>query len=142
MSRVTKSSILTFVCSCNGSPESFSSLKKNLETSDVKGSSELRFNFGRSESSISCIYFLSAAGRHGRGVRSSWARGLCERHRRGKKQGGRNRRLKSLIFSGQGEAAENKAVSEATENKVIFGGQCQLPKITTYFRRLHPSRQK
>jgi hypothetical protein len=54
MSRVTKASILTSVCSCNGSSESFSSLK-NLETSSVAGSSELRFNSGRSESSISCI---------------------------------------------------------------------------------------
>jgi hypothetical protein len=36
MSRVTKASILTFVCSCNGSSESFSSLK-NLETSGVAG---------------------------------------------------------------------------------------------------------
>jgi hypothetical protein len=45
MSRVTKASILTFVCSCNGSSESFSSLK-NLETSGVAGSSELRFNSG------------------------------------------------------------------------------------------------
>jgi hypothetical protein len=54
MSRVTKASILTSVCWCNGSSESFSSLK-NLKTSAVVGSSELRFNSGRSESSISCI---------------------------------------------------------------------------------------
>jgi hypothetical protein len=54
MSRVTKASILTSVCSCNGYSESFSSLK-NLETSGVAGSLELRFNSGRSESSISCI---------------------------------------------------------------------------------------
>jgi hypothetical protein len=54
ISRVTKASILTFLCSCNGSLESFSSLK-NLETYGVAGSSELRFNYGRNESSISCI---------------------------------------------------------------------------------------
>jgi hypothetical protein len=54
MSRVTKASILTSVCSCNDTSDSFSSLK-NLETSGVAGSSELRFNYGRSESSISCI---------------------------------------------------------------------------------------
>jgi hypothetical protein len=51
MSRVTKASILTSVCSCNGTSKSFSSLK-NLETSGVVGSSELRFNSGRSESSL------------------------------------------------------------------------------------------
>jgi hypothetical protein len=54
MSRVTKASILTYVCSCNGSSEYFSSLKY-LETCGVGGSLELSFNFGRSEFNISCI---------------------------------------------------------------------------------------
>jgi hypothetical protein len=46
MSRFTKVSILTPVCSCNSSSESFKSLK-NLKTPSVGGSSRLRFNLGR-----------------------------------------------------------------------------------------------
>jgi hypothetical protein len=42
MSRVTKASRLTSVCSCNCSSKSFSRLK-NLDTSDMGGSLELRF---------------------------------------------------------------------------------------------------
>jgi hypothetical protein len=44
---VTKATILTSMCSCNG--------LKNLATYGVAGSSDLRANSGRRESSISCI---------------------------------------------------------------------------------------
>jgi hypothetical protein len=55
MSRVTKASILTSVCSCNDSLESFSSLKILKPQVWENPRSKLRFNSRRSKSSISCI---------------------------------------------------------------------------------------
>jgi hypothetical protein len=52
---------------------------------------------------------------------------------RGKREEADTHGLNPLIFSGQGTT---------TENKLIFGGQIQPPKVSGYFRRLRPGRRK
>jgi hypothetical protein len=66
---------------------------------------------------------------------------------RGRREEASTHGLNPLILSGQGTAAENKelfsaAVSGATENKLIFGGQIELLKVSGYFWRLRPDRRK